>query len=173
MTEDVQTNLRLPSDLKDRVVRAAAQANRSLSAEVAHRLEESFARAGEDLKREIDSKIEAIQARLEMLVLRRTIVESRFEGQRERLGRLASESQRMAETAKTDAEFAAAEAKVAEIGDVERQIDVLQNDMKEIEAARNALLSEISYLGKLYEQAGNDLRGKMSSYLASGSKPKP
>lgn len=41
-SEDVQTNLRLPAELKERVVKAAAQNKRSLSAEVAARLEESF-----------------------------------------------------------------------------------------------------------------------------------
>lgn len=41
-SEDVQTNLRLPADLKNLLVMAAEASNRSLSAEVASRLEESF-----------------------------------------------------------------------------------------------------------------------------------
>jgi len=41
-SEDVQTNLRLPADLKERLVEAATNNKRSLSAEVASRLEESF-----------------------------------------------------------------------------------------------------------------------------------
>ena len=41
-TEDVQTNLRLPADLKDRLVASAAENNRSLSAEVTSRLEGSY-----------------------------------------------------------------------------------------------------------------------------------
>ena len=41
-SEDVQTNLRLPVDLKDRLVASAAENNRSLSAEVTSRLEASF-----------------------------------------------------------------------------------------------------------------------------------
>lgn len=41
-SEDVQTNLRLPAELKERVVKAAVQNKRSLSAEVAARLEDSF-----------------------------------------------------------------------------------------------------------------------------------
>ncbi|CAN7705436.1 TraY domain-containing protein [Acidovorax sp. LjRoot66] len=41
-SEDVQTNLRLPGDLKDRLVASAAESNRSLSAEAASRLEDSF-----------------------------------------------------------------------------------------------------------------------------------
>lgn len=39
---DVQTNLRLPADLKDRLQASAEANNRSLSAEVAFRLEASF-----------------------------------------------------------------------------------------------------------------------------------
>ncbi|MCD2164899.1 Arc family DNA-binding protein [Comamonas koreensis] len=41
-SEDVQTNLRLPADLKDRLHSSAAENNRSLSAEVSHRLMDSF-----------------------------------------------------------------------------------------------------------------------------------
>lgn len=41
-SEDVQTNLRLPADLKNRLVASAAESNRSLSAEVASRLERSY-----------------------------------------------------------------------------------------------------------------------------------
>jgi|GEM_PF-6832762 len=43
-TEDVQTNIRLSMDLKERLVKVAAQNKRSLSAEVASRLKASFAR---------------------------------------------------------------------------------------------------------------------------------
>lgn len=41
-SEDVQTNLRLPADLKDRLVASAAENNRSLSAEVSSRLSASY-----------------------------------------------------------------------------------------------------------------------------------
>ncbi|MEQ6473988.1 Arc family DNA-binding protein [Comamonas sp. wu1-DMT] len=41
-SEDVQTNLRLPADLKDRLVASAAENNRSLSAEVASRLASTY-----------------------------------------------------------------------------------------------------------------------------------
>ena len=41
-SEDVQTILRRPADLKDRLVASAAENNRSLSAEVAFRLQESY-----------------------------------------------------------------------------------------------------------------------------------
>lgn len=41
--EDVQTNLRIPADLKDLLQEAARKSGRSLSAEVAFRLQESFA----------------------------------------------------------------------------------------------------------------------------------
>lgn len=40
--EDVQTNIRLPSDLKDRLVASAVENKRSLSAEVASRLERTY-----------------------------------------------------------------------------------------------------------------------------------
>ncbi|MFA9286958.1 Arc family DNA-binding protein [Comamonas sp. SY3] len=46
-SEDVQTNLRLPADLKDRLQSSAAENNRSLSAEVASRLAASYAGPGE------------------------------------------------------------------------------------------------------------------------------
>lgn len=42
-SEDIQTNLRLPADLKERLKQAAEVSNRSMNAEVVARLEESFA----------------------------------------------------------------------------------------------------------------------------------
>jgi len=45
-SEDVQTNLRLPADLKDRLVASASNSKRSLSAEVSARLEGSFHESG-------------------------------------------------------------------------------------------------------------------------------
>lgn len=47
MASEVQTNLRLPADLKDRLVTAADENNRSLSAEVALRLDNSFKSGGD------------------------------------------------------------------------------------------------------------------------------
>jgi hypothetical protein len=44
-SEDIQTNLRLPVDLKERLRQAADASNRSMNAEVVARLEESFAGA--------------------------------------------------------------------------------------------------------------------------------
>ncbi|NPT57378.1 Arc family DNA-binding protein [Paraburkholderia elongata] len=41
-SEDIQTNLRLPADLKERLKQAADTSNRSMNAEVVARLEESF-----------------------------------------------------------------------------------------------------------------------------------
>lgn len=41
-SEDIQTNLRLPSDLKTRLKHAADASNRSMNAEVVARLEDSF-----------------------------------------------------------------------------------------------------------------------------------
>ncbi|PRY03791.1 Arc family DNA-binding protein [Paraburkholderia sp. BL25I1N1] len=44
-SEDIQTNLRLPIDLKERLKQAADASNRSMNAEVVARLEESFSGA--------------------------------------------------------------------------------------------------------------------------------
>jgi hypothetical protein len=41
-SEDIQTNLRLPADLKERLRQAADTSNRSMNAEVVARLEDSF-----------------------------------------------------------------------------------------------------------------------------------
>lgn len=41
-SDDIQTNIRIPSDLKDRLVSSADENNRSLSAEITSRLEASF-----------------------------------------------------------------------------------------------------------------------------------
>lgn len=42
MSSDVQFNLRIPSELKERVKRAAEQSGRSINAEAQYRLEKSF-----------------------------------------------------------------------------------------------------------------------------------
>lgn len=42
-SEDIQTNLRLPAELKKRLKKAADISNRSMNAEVVARLEDSFA----------------------------------------------------------------------------------------------------------------------------------
>jgi plasmid stability protein len=41
-SEDIQTNLRLPAELKKRLKKSADASNRSMNAEVVARLEESF-----------------------------------------------------------------------------------------------------------------------------------
>lgn len=45
-SEDIQTNLRLPADLKERLRQAADASNRSMNAEVVARLEETFGGGG-------------------------------------------------------------------------------------------------------------------------------
>lgn len=66
---DVQTNLRLPADLKDRLQASAEANNRSLSAEVAFRLEASFSsgpvKAGVDLWHRV-SLLERQRSKLHM-----------------------------------------------------------------------------------------------------------
>ncbi len=42
MSSDVQFNLRIPSELKEKVKRAAEQSGRSINAEAQYRLEQSF-----------------------------------------------------------------------------------------------------------------------------------
>ena len=62
-SEDVQTNLRMPADLKESLLAAAVRNNRSLSAEVVYRLVHSFSQDAsllqdgerEELRRERDA----------------------------------------------------------------------------------------------------------------------
>jgi len=65
-SEDVQTNLRLPADLKDRLQSSASENNRSLSAEVASRLEASY-RSSEGLvtKAEFEDSLRRAALRFE------------------------------------------------------------------------------------------------------------
>ena len=79
-SEDVQTNLRMPSDLKEALLAAAVRNNRSLSAEVVFRLVHSFSQdAGllqegepEDMRRER----EALKLRHEVMLGRRSMLEA-------------------------------------------------------------------------------------------------
>ena len=61
-SEDVQTNLRLPADLKDRLQSSAAENNRSLSAEAASRLEASYS---SDIPSSVVSSIAGLAEALE------------------------------------------------------------------------------------------------------------
>lgn len=79
-SEDVQTNLRMPADLKEALLAAAVRNNRSLSAEVVFRLVHSFSQdagllqAGEpeDMRRER----EALKLRHEVMLGRRSMLEA-------------------------------------------------------------------------------------------------
>lgn len=79
-SEDVQTNLRMPAELKEALLAAAVRNNRSLSAEVVFRLVHSFSQdagllqAGEleDMRRER----EALKLRHEVMLGRRSMLEA-------------------------------------------------------------------------------------------------
>lgn len=62
-SEDVQTNLRLPTELKERLVEVASANKRSLSAEVAARLEASFT-ASASAKESIPIVIKVLEDKL-------------------------------------------------------------------------------------------------------------
>lgn len=62
-SEDVQTNLRLPADLKDRLVASAAASKRSLSAEVASRLEASYAGGGVGITDPVMQRVKTLAER--------------------------------------------------------------------------------------------------------------
>lgn len=57
MTEDVQTNLRLPAKLKDRLQEVAKASGRTLTAEVVHRLEASLGQPTSLNRPEADSEV--------------------------------------------------------------------------------------------------------------------
>lgn len=63
-SEDVQTNLRLPVELKDRLVSSAIANNRSLSAETSLRLAQSYDDASPEMARlisDLQTQLEAMQ----------------------------------------------------------------------------------------------------------------
>lgn len=72
-SEDVQTNLRLPADLKDRLVASAAQNNRSLSAEVSSRLEASYAFDRAPRAAELEVALKATQDATQFVLLESTM----------------------------------------------------------------------------------------------------
>ncbi len=64
-SEDIQTNIRIPADLKDRVQSSAAESGRSLSAEIAYRVLQSYDLANALDKRTTEARTSsAISARL-------------------------------------------------------------------------------------------------------------
>lgn len=74
-SEDVQTNLRIPADLKEELLAAAARNNRSLSAEVVFRLVHSFRQDPEVLQ---PGEAVALVKEREALMLQLDVVSARL-----------------------------------------------------------------------------------------------
>lgn len=95
-SEDVQTNLRLPAELKESLQAAAARNNRSLSAEVAYRLVHSFTQDAsllqdgerEELRRERD----ALELRHEVMMGRVRMLETLIALKKQMLSNLAADA---------------------------------------------------------------------------------
>ncbi|WP_084153868.1 Arc family DNA-binding protein [Simplicispira psychrophila] len=145
-SEDVQTNLRLPADLKDRLVAAANENNRSLSAEAAYRLEESFSEKGSHIvvfEQIMEKHIGELKSRIEMLDLRRDMIRTRVDSARVRsrlvereieLARLRPEHQ------ENDVLLRAAGV---EMDAVEDELKTLAKDLRQLDQVRQALLDDI------------------------------
>lgn len=168
-SEDVQTNLRMPADLKDRLMASAAENNRSLSAEVALRLEKSFHGDGSGLKREIEMQVAVALARVDSLSLRAELIRSRMDNLQVRLHLVSSETERLAKAAQNDEDFAKAESRMKEYDTLEAESALLESQLKELLAERDEASARLGSLHAALLAYGE----KLESALATRPKPKP
>jgi hypothetical protein len=145
-SEDVQTNLRLPADLKERLIAAADHYGRSLSAEVVYRLEESFQARRTDVivfEQMMEQRIEGLNTRIEMLDLRIDMARARMDSAKMR-GRLAKRETELLALQPSNAENdATLKAVRAEIGLADADLKALNSDLRRLAKAREAVLADI------------------------------
>ena len=166
-SEDVQTNLRLPADLKDRLTASAAENNRSLSAEVTSRLVASYREANESFKREMEAQVAAVLARADTLSLRVELIKSRMDNLLTRAHLVSSETERLTNAAKTDEDFAKVEAGLAEYDKIQAEAAALGEQAQALIAERDAELERMNAL----QGAFRAYRLQLEEVLAK--KPKP
>ena len=166
-TEDVQTNLRLPADLKDRLTASAAENNRSLSAEVTSRLVASYRAANESFQREMEAQVAAVLARADTLTLRVELIKSRMDNLFTRAHLISSETERLTNAAKTDEDFAKVQAGMAEYGKIQAEAAELRGQTEKLIVERDAELVRMHTLQEALER----YRQQLETVLAG--KPKP
>jgi len=152
-SEDVQTNLRLPADLKERLVASAAENNRSLSAEVASRLEQSFREPRAALEQQVDLLVQELKGKAESIGWRAQLLESRGEALQAQLRMISFESDHYLKSIDTDEGLRKAEMSAQEFRE-------LQEKISRLTAEGEALVRERQDLLELSSKIAGAFKGK-------------
>lgn len=166
-SDDVQTNLRIPADLKDRLTRSAEINNRSLSAEVTSRLAASFEESRVPSRQAIEAQVGVALARADTLSLRADLLLSRMDNIRIRMQLISSEVEQLTRNAKSDADFVKVEAGTAEFNELEEEIRGLYDQAQALNAERDTELAKM----KALQSALREYEGPIASALIKSAKP--
>ena len=165
--EDVQTNLRLPADLKERLQQAAEKNNRSLSAEVTHRLESSFIKiaVGErELVHRFEEHLIKLQSRVEILDMRREMIRNRIDGVSIRTRLVNREIELLQARPDHPDNDAMAKAAKAELAVGRQELKSLKEDLDALTQGRDAVVHELA----VYQQQVALMRKNLQQADADG-----
>lgn len=127
--DDPQFKLRLKPELKERLEGSAKESTRTLGAEIVARLENSFKPQAASTNREVELLLAAVHTQFETLDLKVQLITSRLESLRMRSKLIQFDSERLTESAKTDADFARVGESIEQLKAVEEESDVLKREL--------------------------------------------
>lgn len=156
--------MRIPQELKDALDAASAENKRSLTAEVVARLEGSFQspRTRETAAEAIAQFLAAAQHESAQLSLRADMLKLKYEALMARITAVSAQADLLARTAKTDEDFAKAEAKAAEIDDEVTESAGLRAELESLLTRRMHTLETIQNLQLAVAQKASDLEDALS-----------
>jgi len=158
--------LRMPDQLKSKVQSAAEKSGRSLHAELLHRIETSFAAEQKAFVRELNFESNASRARADHLTLRMDMLKARSTNLEMRILLVGEQSMRMTKAAKTDVEFAEAEAKIKELDEVEAEIETVLNEWEKLRQERVGVLAQLDSLIAISREAEVRIQAGIDAYVS-------
>lgn len=173
MNDIFRSQFRLPADLAERLRVAADEAGRSLNAEIVVRLEGSFRPRGtaESVGDAIQQYLVAAQHESAVLALQADMVKLKYETLMARMSAISAQAELLAKTAQTDEDFAKADAKVAELDDVEKEGEVLRVELEQLLKRRMDVLQSIQAMQATVAQKVSDMEEGLARYKASRASP--
>jgi predicted nucleic acid-binding Zn-ribbon protein len=148
-SDDIQTNLRIPANLKDRLTETATANNRSLSAEVVSRLEASFGNTSNpiaDLDTFLRLQQDTIQSRVETVDLRIDLVKARLAAivaKQQKIDQRIATLEKTPDKEMTDEDFAELQATTAESQATLQEMEALGRDIESLAETRRILIADI------------------------------
>lgn len=118
-----------------------------------------------DLRHALQLQIGSVQMQSEVLAMRAEVIRLRAENLHARHQVIASEVDAIVKAAKTDDDFARAEAKVSELRRLERALPEVGRELQVVIAERDALVKRLDDMRELLTSKTRDLESRMEEYL--------